>query len=66
MVGLDWAAMLRAGFRSGGLRPHEVWALTPAELLLLVGPGRGAAPLGRQGLDALIRHFPDLERDRDE
>lgn len=66
MAGLDWAAMLRAGFRAGGLRPHEVWGLTPAELLLLVGPEKAAAPLGRKGLDALIRHFPDLDGELDE
>ena len=59
MAGLDWAGMVRSGFRNGGLRPHEVWALTPAELLLLIGPEQSAAPLGRGGLDELLASFPD-------
>lgn len=66
MAGLDWASMLRAGFRSSGLRPHEVWALTPAELLLLIGPNQGVLPLRRQGLKALIEAFPDMDGVRDE
>ena len=59
MAGLDWAGILRSGFRNGGLRPQEVWALTPAELLLLIGSERGSVPLGRGGLDSLLAHFPD-------
>ena len=48
---LDWAAFLKAGVQSAGLRPHEVWALTPFELSLVLGlDGEGAAPFTRARL----------------
>lgn len=60
MSGFDWPAMMRAGMLGLGLRPAEFWALTPAELRLMLGQGRaGAAPLGRAGLDALLAAYPD-------
>ena len=55
----DWAAILKAGVRGTGLPPDAIWKLSPAELLLLVGPEVGGKPLGRSGLDALLTHFPD-------
>ncbi len=45
----DWPGLMRAGMRGLGLRPAEFWALTPAELRLMLGEeraagdGRGAA-----------------------
>lgn len=56
--------MLRAGVRGLGLRPDEFWALTPAELHLLLGGG--SAPLGRSGLDALMAAYPDKRGDQDD
>ncbi|WP_082176353.1 rcc01693 family protein [Pseudaestuariivita atlantica] len=58
MARFDWPALMRAGL--GGLRldPVTFWALTPAELQLLLGGGH-AAPLGRKGLDALMAAYPD-------
>lgn len=58
MSGLDWAAILRAGIHGLGLRPAEVWTLTPAELLIMLDAG-GPRPLDRGGLDALMARFPD-------
>ncbi|MGJ8603876.1 MAG: rcc01693 family protein [Marivita sp.] len=58
MSRFDWPTLMRAGMRGLGLCPAEFWALTPAELHLLLG-GRGAAPLRRSGLEALMAAYPD-------
>lgn len=58
--GLDWAGLMRAGLRGLGLRPHEFWALTPAELALMLGEGAARAPLTRAGLAALAARWPDV------
>lgn len=62
----DWSALMRAGMKGLGLRPHEFWALTPAELEILLGRPAGVAPLRRTRLDQLLAKFPDtggVERD---
>lgn len=50
---------MRAGLRGLGLRPHEFWALTPAELRVMLGDPGTKAPLMRQGLEALMAAYPD-------
>ncbi|ALI56058.1 rcc01693 family protein [Celeribacter marinus] len=57
--GVDWPALMRAGIRGLGLRPAEFWALTPAELLMMLGTDRGATAMGRVRLDELARAYPD-------
>ncbi|MCK0148810.1 phage tail assembly chaperone [Marivita sp. S6314] len=59
MSRFDWPSLMRAGMRGVGLKPDEFWALTPAELLLLIGTESGASPLRRDGLDALMAAYPD-------
>ena len=59
MTGLDWPGLMRAGLRGLGLRPGEFWALTPAELRVMLGEAHGAAPMAREGLEALMRAWPD-------
>ncbi|TCS63805.1 putative phage protein (TIGR02216 family) [Primorskyibacter sedentarius] len=59
MSGLDWPALMRAGLQGLGLRPSEFWALTPAELRVMLGERASATALGRDGLEALIRACPD-------
>ncbi|MFW2543529.1 rcc01693 family protein [Primorskyibacter sp. 2E107] len=59
MQGFDWAALMRAGMRGLGLRPDDFWALTPAELQVLLGEGSAARPMGRSRLDELMAAFPD-------
>lgn len=54
--GVDWRGVLAAGVACG-LRPAEVWDLTPWEFLVLLGPVE--APLGRSALDALMARYPD-------
>lgn len=59
----DWAALMRAGIRGLGLRPAEFWALTPAELELMLGKPSGVAPLKRNRLDDLMSAYPDTKGD---
>ncbi len=61
-MGFDWPALLRLGLGHLRLRPAEFWALSPGELMLMLGePGR-AQPLGRQGLGDLMKNFPDTQK----
>jgi uncharacterized phage protein (TIGR02216 family) len=55
----DWPALMRAGMIGLGLRPAEFWALTPAELQLMLGAVAGPAPLTRADLSTLASRFPD-------
>ena len=59
---MDWPALLRAALQRLGLRPAEFWALTPAELALMLGQSGGVAPMGRAELDALLAAYPDEGR----
>ena len=61
MSGFDWPALLRAGVTGLRLRPAEFWALTPAELQLMLGQTGGQAPLGRAKLEALQAAWPDQD-----
>ncbi len=58
---IDWPVLMRAGLRGLGLNPSEFWALTPAELRLLLdaGPGAAGVPMKRARLDELMAVFPD-------
>ena len=56
---MDWAALLRAGLQRLGLRPSEFWALTPAELALMLVQSNGVAPMARAELDTLLAAYPD-------
>ena len=59
MSGVNWPALMRAGLRGLGLRPAEFWALTPAELELMLGHDTGVAPLARDRLQELLAAYPD-------
>lgn len=59
----DWPALMRAGIIGLRLKPDEFWALTPAELLLMLGAGAGSAPLSRSRLDELAQAYPDTPRE---
>lgn len=61
----DWPGLMRAGLTGLGLTPAQFWALTPAELMLMLGEAQGPAPMGRAGLDALAARFPDLKDSQD-
>lgn len=60
---MDWAGLMRAGIGGLRLRPAEFWALTPAELRLMLGVGAATVPpLSRARLEELAAAFPDRER----
>jgi len=63
MKSFDWPALMGAGMRGLGLKPAEFWALTPAELCLMLGDATGAAPLDRTQLDVLMQTYPDVNGD---
>ena len=64
MSGIDWSVLMQAGMRGLGLRPAEFWALTPAELELMLGKAQGAAPLKRGRMEDLMRAFPDHDQNK--
>lgn len=57
-----WPGLMRAGLGQLGLAPDVFWALTPYELMVMLGLEGAQAPLTRSGLDALIEAFPDDEK----
>ena len=59
MTALDWPGMMRAGLGGLHLRPAEFWALTPLELMLMLGIDPSSAPMNRARLEDLARAFPD-------
>ncbi len=56
----QWADLMRLGLRELGLSPQSFWALTPAELTLLLGRGGNSAPMARDRLEELARAYPDV------
>lgn len=61
----DWPALMRAGLLGLRLSPEQFWALTPAELRLMLGEG-GGAPMQRKGLEALMAAYPDTGKGQDD
>ncbi|MEM9550007.1 MAG: rcc01693 family protein [Pseudomonadota bacterium] len=60
----DWPGLMRLGLHELRLRPDQFWALTPAELRVMLGQGPTAGgPLSRSGLDALLAAYPDKKGD---
>lgn len=62
--GLDWPGLMRVGMRGLGLRPAEFWALTPAELALLLGVEGAARAMTRDKLSELAARYPDRAPDK--
>ncbi len=62
----DWPVLMRAGIRGLGLRPEQFWALSPAELVLMLGDAGAIAPVGRARLAELERLYGGEERDGNE
>jgi len=64
--GFDWPGLMRAGLKGLGLRPAEFWALSPAELMFLLGQSSAQAPLSRARLAELAALYPDNSGDERE
>jgi len=64
MTGLDWPALIRCGLHDLRLHPRDFWALTPAELAVMLGVGPQSQPLGRSRMDTLMSAFPDRQKDQ--
>lgn len=62
---MDWPGLMRVGLHRLRLPPAVFWALTPAELQIMLGLAQGIAPLPRARLDALLRDFPDQPKETD-
>lgn len=57
---IDWPALMRAGLNGLRLHPRDFWALTPLELMVMLGR-EGADPgFSRTSLEALMTRFPDV------
>jgi uncharacterized phage protein (TIGR02216 family) len=56
-----WAAAMRFGLGRLRLSPKEFWSMTPLELAASAEGflGVGAPTLGLEGLQQLMRQFPD-------
>ncbi|GFE49892.1 hypothetical protein So717_16450 [Roseobacter cerasinus] len=65
MSRLDWPALMRVGLRGLRLEPEVFWALTPAELQIMLGDPAQSGPLLSTGLEALMAAYPDND-DKDD
>lgn len=62
--GLDWPGLMKVGMGPAhigglGLSPERFWALTPAELALMLGIEPGARAMSRDRLAELVARYPD-------
>ncbi|WP_170363237.1 rcc01693 family protein [Ruegeria arenilitoris] len=62
MSGFDWPGLMRAGLHGLRLTPDQFWRLTPAELRLMLGQGRGMPAMNRARLDKLLAAWPDKKQ----
>ena len=58
MSGIDWAGLLRAA-AARGVRPAEMWGMTPVDLLIVLGRAGGPASMARARLEELAAEWPD-------
>lgn len=65
MSRIDWPGLMRAGLHGLRLQPAQFWALTPAELAVMLGVAGGGRGLDRAGLEALMTQYPDAGEDKD-
>ena len=63
---MDWRGLMHVGLYQLHLKPADFWALTPAELQMMLGVQGGIAPMVRGQLDALLRDFPDMTKDKND
>ncbi|XDA96554.1 rcc01693 family protein [Sulfitobacter sp. LCG007] len=66
MTGLAWGPLLRLGLRRLRLKPEEFWALTPAELQIMLGDPGAGGPMLSAGLEAMMAAYPDEQEGNDD
>ncbi|MEE4186853.1 MAG: rcc01693 family protein [Roseobacter sp.] len=59
MSRIDWPNLMRAGLQGLRLTPDDFWALTPAELKMMLGDPERSGPLLSDGLESLMAAYPD-------
>lgn len=60
-----WRVLMQAGLRDLQLTPEQFWALTPAELMLMLGADAHDAVLSRARFEELSRAYPDVRNGRE-
>ncbi|MBU2982732.1 phage tail assembly chaperone [Lentibacter algarum] len=63
MQQFDWSQLLRVGLTQLRLKPADFWALTPVELMIMLGPQATMRPMDRTGLEALLEAYPDTKNE---
>lgn len=66
VTGIDWPVLMRAGLHGLRLTPAQFWALTPADLALMLGQAGGRAAMTRAGLQSLLAAWPDKPNEVDD
>ena len=61
MTKINWPDLIVTGLQHLGLRPDQFWALTPGELMVMLGVFQGGQAMTRGRLEALSEAFPDKE-----
>ncbi|QFT59656.1 hypothetical protein FIU94_12550 [Sulfitobacter sp. THAF37] len=61
--GMDWGALMRAGLHGLRLPPDSFWALTPAELQIMLGRAAAQAPMLSDRLAALMAAYPNQKEE---
>lgn len=56
---IAWPELMRAGMGKLNLRPAEFWALSPIELIIMLGLDGSPPVMTRDGLAALMAAYPD-------
>ena len=57
---MDWPNLMRAGLHDLRLNPRDFWALTPAELQIMLGLDKRLMPMARDQFEALRAAYPDM------
>jgi uncharacterized phage protein (TIGR02216 family) len=58
---MDWPNLMRARLHDLRLPPDVFWALSPAELQIMLGLDRRLMPMARDRFNALWAAYPDTE-----
>ena len=59
MSGINWDHWLTTAVHHHGLSLDVFWAMTPAELMMVLGMKEDRGPMGRDRLAELCAQFPD-------